>query len=197
MYAYRYVPYLSPTDDLPVLPFVSFAEAFDLTRISAIPMDWIETTWDFRRFLALVLHYYESDIYYFLLPSDVDCPNTAECRRVTLESLYDTRDHHCDYYAKPILLRFIQRFNARRHTRMILTSIQQRIPFDRDTPVYHEALLHELQRVKIDDSHDDRLFISLLRETEDAVNTERRYRPGGEGMEEAREEFEILTILMK
>jgi hypothetical protein len=80
---------------------------------------------------------------------------------------------------------------------MILTSIQQRIPFDRDTPVYHEALLHELQRVKIDDSHDDRLFISLLRETEDAVNTERRYRPGGEGMEEAREEFEILTILMK
>lgn len=197
MYAYRYVPYLSPTDELPVLPFVSFAEAFDLARISAIPLDWIETTWNHHHFLALVLHYHESDVYYFLLPSGIHCPNTAEYRRITLESLYDTRDHHCDYYAKPILLRFIQRFNARRHTRMILTSIQGRIPFDRDTPVYHEALLRELQRVEIDDAHDHMLFLSFLRDTEHAVNTERRYRPGGEGMEEAKEEFDILTILMK
>ena len=99
-------------------------------------------------------------------------------------------DHHCDYYAKPILGRFLGRFERRLHTRATIQSIQDSIIMDPTTVAYQEEFLRHLQQIEVDDSHDRHLLQKLTDETRAIVETERRYRPGAEGFEEAKQRFE-------
>jgi hypothetical protein len=109
-----------------------------------------------------------------------------------LDAEYDMADHHCDYYAKPILARFLGRVERRLHTRATLELITSNIAMDPTTAAYHEEFLRHLQQIKVDDSHDRHLLQKLTDETRAIVETEQRYRPGAAGFEEAKQRFESV-----
>ena len=107
-----------------------------------------------------------------------------------LDAEYDMADHHCDYYAKPILARFLGRFQRRLHTRAAIQHIQDSIVMDPTTVAYQEEFLRHLQQIEVNDLHDRHLLQKLMDETRAIVETEQRYRPGAEGFEEAKQRFE-------
>jgi hypothetical protein len=172
---------------VPVFDTISFANAFDLSTIPLVSFKMVEYHWATEQSIAIKLHYCERNIYYFL--SEKEYP-TAECRRMKLDAEYDMADHHCDYYAKPILARFLGRVERRLHTRTTLELITNNIAMDPTTVAYHEEFLRHLQQIKVDDSHDRHLLQKLTDESRAIVETEIRYRPGAEGFEEAKQQFE-------
>jgi len=174
---------------LPVFDSVSFADAIDLSTIPLVSFEMVEYRWKTEQSIAIVFRY-DSNIYYFL--SDKEYP-TAECRRMKLDAEYDMADHHCDYYAKPILARFLGRFQRRLHTRAAIQLITNNIAMDPTTAAYHEEFLRHLQQIKVDDLHDRHLLQKLTDETRAIVETEMRYRPGATGFEEAKLHFETVT----
>ena len=171
---------------LPVFDTVSFADAFDLSTIPLVSFEMVEYRWKTEQSVAIVFRY-DSNIYYFLSDKEY---TTAECRRMKLDTEYDMADHHCDYYAKPILARFLGRFQRRLHTRAAIQRIQDSIVMDPTSVAYQEEFLRHLQQMKVDDSHDRHLLQKLTDETRAIVETEQRYRPGAEGFEEAKQRFE-------
>jgi hypothetical protein len=174
---------------VPVFDDISFANAFDLSTIPLVSFEMVEYRWKTEQSIAIVFRY-DSNIYYFLSEKEY---TTAECRRMKLDAEYDMADHHCDYYAKPILARFLGRFERRLHTRAALELITNSIAMDPTTVAYQEEFLRHLQQIKVDDSHDRHLLQKLMDETRAIVETEQRYRPGAEGFEEARQNFESVT----
>jgi hypothetical protein len=172
---------------LPVFDDISFANAIDLSTIPLVSFEMVEYRWATEQSIAIKLHYCERNIYYFV--SEKEYP-TVECRRMKLDAEYDMADHHCDYYAKPILARFLGRFERRLHTRAALELITNSIAMDPTTAAYHEEFLRHLQQMKVDDSHDRHLLQKLTEETRAIVETEQRYRPGAVGFEEAKQRFE-------
>ena len=174
---------------VPVFDDISFANAFDLSTIPLVSFEMVEYRWKTEQSIAIVFRY-DSNIYYFLSEKEY---TTAECRRMKLDAEYDMADHHCDYYAKPILARFLGRFERRLHTRAALELITNSIAMDPTTVAYQEEFLRHLQQIKVDDSHDRHLLQKLTQETRAIVETEQRYRPGAEGFEEARQNFESVT----
>ena len=174
---------------MPVFDDISFANAIDLSTIPLVSFEMVEYRWKTEQSISIVFRY-DSNIYYFL--SDKEYP-TTECRRMKLDAEYDMADHHCDYYAKPILARFLGRFERRLHTRAAIQQIQDSIVMDPTTVAYQEEFLCHLQQIEVDDSHDRHLLQKLRDESRLIVETERRYRPGAEGFEEAKQRFESLT----
>ena len=144
--------------------------------------------WKTEQSISIVFRY-DSNIYYFL--SDKEYP-TTECRRMKLDAEYDMADHHCDYYAKPILARFLGRFERRLYTRAAIQRIQDSIVMDPTTVAYQEEFLRHLQQIEVDDLHDRHLLQKLRDETRAILETEQRYRPGAEGFEEAKQRFESV-----
>jgi len=197
MFAYRYNHYLSPTQELPAIPFVSLTTALDLSRISMIPLDWAETMWNQQQSIVCVLHYDDSDVFYFIIPSHIDCSNTHDIRRFKLESSYDVNDHHCDYYAKPMIRRFIERLTLRLHTRSYLILVQSSIPFPPTELEYHQQFIQKIHMDQVDDLYEHSLIQSELQQSQEMVDNHREYSPGGKGMEEAQQDFEELALLTK
>ena len=173
---------------VPVFDDISFANAFDLSTIPLVSFEMVEYRWKTEQSISIVFRY-DSNIYYFL--SDKEYP-TTECRRMKLDAEYDMADHHCDYYAKPILARFLGRFERRLHTRAAIQRIQDSIVMDPTTAAYQEEFLRHLQQIEVDDLHDRHLLQKLRDETRAIVETEQRYRPGAEGFEEAKQRFESV-----
>jgi hypothetical protein len=171
---------------VPVFESVSFANAFDLSTIPLVSFEMVEYRWKTEQSIAIVFRY-DSNIYYFLSEKEY---TTAECRRMKLDAEYDMADHHCDYYAKPILARFLGRVERRLHTRATIQLITNSIAMDPTTVAYQEEFLRHLQQMKVDDSHDRHLLQKLTDETRAIVETERLYRPGAQGFEEAKQRFE-------
>jgi hypothetical protein len=171
---------------VPVFDDISFANAIDLSTIPLVSFEMVEYRWKTEQSIAIVFRY-DSNIYYFLSEKEY---TTAECRRMKLDAEYDMADHHCDYYAKPILARFLGRVERRLHTRAAIELITSNIAMDPTTAAYHEEFLRHLQQMKVDDSHDRHLLQKLTDETRAIVETEQRYRPGAEGFEEAKQRFE-------
>jgi hypothetical protein len=175
---------------VPVFDNISFADAFDLSTIPLVSFEMVEYRWATEQSITIVFRY-DSNIYYFL--SEKEYPTTNECRRMKLDAEYDMADHHCDYYAKPILARFLGRFQRRLHTRATIQLITNSIAMDPTTVAYQEEFLRHLQQMKVDDLHDRHLLQKLRDETRAIVETEQRYRPGAEGFEEAKLHFETVT----
>ena len=173
---------------MPVFDDISFANAFDLSTIPLVSFEMVEYRWKTEQSIAIVFRY-DSNIYYFLSEKEY---TTAECRRMKLDAEYDMADHHCVYYAKPILARFLGRFERRLHTRAALELITNSIAMDPTTVAYQEEFLRHLQQIKVDDSHDRHLLQKLTEETRAIVETEQRYRPGALGFEEAKQRFESV-----
>ena len=174
---------------VPVFDDISFANAIDLSTIPLVSFEMVEYRWKTEQSISIVFRY-DSNIYYFLSDKEY---LTNECRRMKLDAEYDMADHHCDYYAKPILARFLGRFERRLHTRAAIQQIQDSIVMDPTTVAYQEEFLCHLQQIEVDDSHDRHLLQKLRDESRLIVETERRYRPGAEGFEEAKQRFESLT----
>ena len=173
---------------VPVFDDISFANAIDLSTIPLVSFEMVEYRWKTEQSVAIVFRY-DSNIYYFLSEKEY---LTNECRRMKLDAEYDMADQHCDYYAKPILARFLGRVERRLHTRAAIQCIQDSIVMDPTTVAYQEEFLRHLQQIKVDDSHDRHLLQKLTDETRAIVETERRYRPGAEGFEEAKQRFESV-----
>lgn len=173
---------------VPVFDDISFANAIDLSTIPLVSFEMVEYRWKTEQSVAIVFRY-DSNIYYFLSEKEY---LTNECRRMKLDAEYDMADQHCDYYAKPILARFLGRVERRLHTRAAIQCIQDSIVMDPTTVAYQEEFLRHLQQMKVDDSHDRHLLQKLTDETRAIVETERRYRPGAEGFEEAKQRFESV-----
>ena len=171
---------------VPVFDDISFANAIDLSTIPLVSFEMVEYRWATEQSISIVFRY-DSNIYYFLSEKEY---LTNECRRMKLDAEYDMADQHCDYYAKPILARFLGRVERRLHTRAAIQCIQDSIVMDPTTVAYQEEFLRHLQQIKVDDSHDRHLLQKLTDETRAIVETERRYRPGAEGFEEAKQRFE-------
>jgi len=174
---------------VPVFDDISFTNAFDLSTIPLVSFEMVEYRWKTEQSIAIKLHYCGQNIYYFVSEKEY---LTAECRRMKLEAEYDMADHHCDYYAKPILARFLGRVERRLHTRATIQLITNSIVMDPTTVAYQEEFLRHLQQIKVDDSHDRHLLQKLTDETRAIVETEQRYRPGAEGFKEAKQRFEAF-----
>lgn len=190
MFAYRYVPYLRLDSEHPVLTFVSFSDPFEINQIPSISMDIMEAHWNENKQFAFHLSYCNMNVYYFILPAEIDLPNTELHRRLRTEVSSDVADHHCDYYAKVIIRRFMERLTRRLHTQQHVRLIRQTIPIDPTTSIYYEAFLKELKGIDVSDFHDRPFLQGLIQEVQDIIDTEHRYRPGGEGYQETRQHFE-------
>lgn len=184
MYCYRLHGYLSPTD-LPVLPFVSFAESLEMAKIPTLSFDTVEQLWNKYGYITVVLHYLDNmDVYYFILPYQTS--DTPEYHHMTLNQIHLTQDHNCDYYAKPLLDRFVQRLQNRLRTREQLNQL----PSGND-PTEYEPLLQGLLLLQPQEGQDQILIRKMLEEVQERMEVERRYRPDGQGAQEAYEAFEL------
>lgn len=191
MFAYRYVPYLPLDSEHPVLPFISFSTPFEVNQIPTLSMDVMEAHWKEKKQFAFHLLYCDLNVYYFILPAEIDLPNTEIHRRLRIEIQSDVADHHCDYYAKVVIKRFMERLTRRLHTQEHVRLIRQTLdPHLVNTHLYYEAFLKGLKGIVVEDFHDRMFLQNLIQEVKDIVDTEHRYRPGGEGYQEARQNFE-------
>jgi len=180
MYCYRLHGYLSPSD-LPVLPFISFAESLEMAKIPTVSFTVVEQLWNKNGGVTVVLHYLDnSDIYYFILPHQLS--DTPEYHHMTLNQIHLTQDHHCDYYAKPLLDRFVRRLQNRLRTREQLNQLLIGQP---------ENELQGLLLLQKQEDQDQILIREKIEEVQEHMEVERRYRPDGQGAQEAKEAFEL------
>lgn len=193
MYLYRLGEYI-PVSTIPTLPMVSFKDPIDLSRVPTYPMDEMEQIWKEENQIVFVLHYLEgNDVYYFLLPDDHE--NTCDYWHHETEN-QNLKWHHCDFYANRILERFLNRFERRIHTRSYLSEIYQQIQdklhtTDETDMQFQEELYERLRAIiYTDESHDRHLIQRVREEAWEKVETERRFRPDGEGFLEAQQHFD-------
>ena len=192
MHLYRLGEYI-PTDTIPTLPIVSFDNSIELKNVPTFPMEELERIWKEKKQIVFMLHYLDGmDVYYFLLPTDH--PDAAEYWHHESNDQH-RKWQHCDFYASRILERFLERFQRRLHTRTLLSEIHRQIQHelnitDETEPHFQEALYETLCTIHLDDSHDRHLIQCVRDEAREIVETERRYRPDGDGFTEAQQSFE-------
>jgi len=190
MYVYRVARYM-PDAELPVLPFVSFAEAFQITRLSTISFDLIEAQWNSLAYIAILIPYMVNEnVYYFITKKKH--PDTDEYCQLEINNEEFNKWHHCDFYAIPVLKRFVERLQQRLETRALLNTIIQNLREDPTTPEYYEALLIKLEQVE-PSGLDHILFRKIFEEVEDIVKTEKHFRPDAPGCQAAQEHFNHVS----
>ena len=184
--------------DLPI-PMESFNNAIPAGKIPTIDMEELETVWGDDGHLVIIMTYLEDcDIYYLLLPTEY-----------SLESLDDInqRDkmHHCDYYMKPFLDRFVDRFQRRVHTRKLVKDIILYVNGsygDELNPMYNISLVEHLTKLSnANHTYNDPLYSkldgsflqNLVCQTKEKVEEEERFCPGGAGFKKAKEHFESFS----
>jgi hypothetical protein len=200
MFTYRYIPKVS-LDELPSIPFISFASANVLTR-TYHDIDLLEEQWNKNQSLVFSVRYAGSRLlqfntYYFILPSTQYISDTDEYRRLALEEIFDIRDDEVDYVAKLMLLSIMRNLTTRIQTRNAIQNLQQSFPYSPDESIYHELLLQGLTDMSHNEQYDPVLLKHHIREETDIVETERHYRPGAPGFKDVQTDFEELAFLMK
>ena len=186
MHVYRVASYY-PDAELPVLPFVSFAEAIQIVLLPTISFDVMEAQWNSIAYIAILMPYMvNQNVYYFI--SKENHPDTHDYFHLELNDDRRMKWHHCDFYAIPVLRRFVGRLQQRLETREWLNTIVQNLREDPTTPEYHEALLFKLEQVE-PIGMDHILFRKTLEEVKDIVETERNYRPDAPGCDAAHQHF--------
>ena len=192
MYLYRLAEYI-PVNTFPTLPIVSFEHPIQLNHLPTFPMDELERIWKEEKQIVFLLHYLDGmDVYYFLLPTDH--ANTLDYWHHNTSN-QNLKWHHCDFYSNRILERYMDRFQRRLNTRILLSEIHQNIQHTMDeTDIrFQEALYETLCTIDLDDNHDRELIQRVREEVREKVETERRYRPDGEGFLEAQQSFETIS----
>jgi hypothetical protein len=192
MLVYRVNKYIDP-GVIPSIPPYDFQDAINLSRIPTVSMDDIELIWNHDKHLSIVMNYDDKNVYYFIVEDPIS--NTIDSRRLRLEIFQDPHDQHCDYYAKPLLSRFIGRFERRIRTRTLLNLIISNNPYPPTEIEYHVNFLHELERAYVNDLCDRQLLQKIKEESRSIIQAERDYRPGGSGFEEVKERFQETMLL--
>ena len=192
MYLYRLAESIR-MDTTPTLPIVSFENPIKINTLPTFPMEELERIWKDEKQIVFLLHYLDGmDIYYFLLPTDH--MDTMEYWHHSTSNEHQKWEH-CDFYTNRILERFLERFQRRLNTRTLLSEIHQQIQHelnitDKTDMWFQEALYETLCTIHLDDSHDRHLIQCVRDEVREKVETERRFRPDGEGYHEAKRDFE-------
>jgi hypothetical protein len=192
MLVYRVNKYIDPG----VIPSISpydFQDAINLSRIPTVSMDDIELVWNHDKYLTIMMNYSAKNVYYFIVEEPIS--ETEDYRRLRLEIFQDPHDRHCDYYAKPLLSRFIERLQRRLRTRSLLTLITSNNPYSPTDVEYHACFLSELERTYVNDLCDKQLLQKIKEESRSIIQAEREYRPGGTGYEETKEQFQETMLL--
>jgi len=192
MLVYRVNKYIDP-GVIPSIPPYDFQDAIDLSRIPTISIDDIELIWNHDKYLTIMMKYSAKIVYYFIVEEPIS--ETEEYRRLRLEVYQDSADRHCDYYAKPLLSRFVERLQRRLRTRSLLTLITSNNPYPPTEIEYHVCFLSELERTYVNDLCDRQLLQKIKEESRSIVQAERDYRPGGSGFEEVKEQFQETMLL--
>lgn len=183
MLIYKITQYVN-ISRIPILSYpdlsshLSFSNATDLAIIPYVSLHDMEVSWNRDGYLLIVFHY-STDIYYLVIPDELS--SSPNCRRMKIEEGYDVHDHHCDYYARPILMRFMEKWNRRLHTRAFLYRMIGSLSTSDPREIkYHEEFLSSLQRESLDNSFDHELLNEMIDESYTIVKTEKRYRPDGQ-----------------
>lgn len=188
MLVYRLNKYIDPSNISTV-----FDNTIDLPRIPTILMDDVEIIWNHDKKLSIVFHYADTDVYYFIVEDPFH--DEVDYHLLRLEVFQDPLDHHCDYYAKPLLARFLGRFERRLYTRRKLEDIISSISYTPTDIEYHVELLYELEQTYVNDLCDRQLLQKIKEESHNIVQAEKDYRPNGTGFEKAKEQFQETILL--
>jgi len=192
MFVYCLTIYVRPGDIHSISPF-DMEDAIPFSRIPTVSMDQIEIIWNHEKQLSIVLDYHDKNVYYFITEESI--PTTTMYRRLRLEVCHDPQDRDCDDYARPILMRFIERLQRRIHTRILLRMIAASIPYPSTEIEYHVQLLHELDQEADSDFHDRPLLQQIKEESRAIIKADQDYRPYGPGFEEAQERFQETIMI--
>ena len=196
--AYRYIPYVHLNTKVPELPLVTFEDTLSIRALATTSMDVIEPIWNKNFCITISLDYDDMEVYYFLLPANLYYPNTDKYRRLQLEIAEAPLDHHCDYYAKALILRFVERLNRRLRTRRYLEAIQKAIPYPPTEMAYHQQFI---DTIHIDSLESDQYELFILRqhyrESLLLVRDEKELRPNEKRVANLKQDFEELALLMK
>ena len=183
MQLYVVTSHLDPIEVPHVFP-VSFQNAWSMDKLSPhridATIDMMEEQWNQYRAVTFVFRYMESrNYYYFLTPTIY--PANEHYMIYSFERDLHERWYHPDFYSKPILKQWSTWFQQRIRTRAQLEEYS----------VMEDVALHEeLSRMIKWNFWDTSLIRRQLKEVEERIEEEKRYRPDGAGAEEARREFE-------
>lgn len=192
MHVYRVAPYF-PDTEYPVLPFVSFAKAIQIVLLPTISFDVMEDQWNSIAYITIMMPYMlNQDVYYFITKEKR--PDTDDYFHLELDDDYRVKWNQCDFFAIPILRRFVGRLQQRLETRELLNTMihNLREEIDATTPEYYEALLTKLEQVE-PRGLDHILLRKTLEEVKDIVETERDYRPDAPGCQAAHQHFNHVS----
>lgn len=173
----------------------------NIRNVPTISLEKLEELWKIKGNIVFILNYCDFDIYYILsnlnnLHEDPD----SNFRLITTNNM-----HHCDFYVKPIVNRFIDRFQRRLRTSSFIETITEKIQNkyqDEINPKYNISLLEELKNLYETSQKyhhpnygtlDTYLIQNLILDINDKVELEKKFRPGGDGFLEAKTHFESLN----
>lgn len=184
MYLYRYRPYVTKSDTLP--HFAVTEGVYDVNNVPTISLDLLEPIWDIHRQLVFVLRYVDNTGVYYLVKDKKDGD-------VNLEEVNIPHPrHHCDMYCIPLFEQLINRLQCRIYTRGLIRQIKCRLGDCEYIPSYQSKLLVELHNLAQNSHTDLRLIQDMITQTQDNIDTERRFRPGEDGYHEAKRDFECI-----
>lgn len=184
MYLYRYRPYVTQGETLPHV--VVTHGVYDMNHASSISLNVLEQIWETRRQLVFFLHYLDNTGVYYLIKDKKDSD-------VNLEEVNIPHPrHHCDMHCIPLFERLIHRLQCRIHTRNLIRQIKYRLGDCEYVPSYQSNLLTELLNLTQNNDIDSHLIQDMIKETQNNIDTEQRFRPGEEGYYEAKRDFECI-----
>ena len=173
----------------------------NIRNVPTISLEKLEELWKTKGNIVFILNYCDFDIYYILSDlSDLNEDPDSNFRLITTTNM-----HHCDFYVKPIVNRFIERFQRRLRTRSFIQSIADQIQsqyHDEINPKYNVSLLEELTKLYETNkiyhhpnygTLDTYLIQNLILDINDKVELEKKFRPGGDGFLDAKTHFESLN----
>lgn len=176
----------------------------NIRNVPTISLEKLEELWKTKGNIVFILNYCDFDIYYIL--SDLsDLSDLNEDPDSNFRLITTTNMHHCDFYVKPIVNRFIERFQRRLRTRSFIQSIADQIQsqyHDEINPKYNVSLLEELTKLYETNkiyhhpnygTLDTYLIQNLILDINDKVELEKKFRPGGDGFLDAKTHFESLN----
>ncbi len=188
---------LNTAKPMPILPNISFTEIFHMSHHADISLDKVEDTWNQHQCIVFELYYNERiSVYCVLLPNTVELSST-DYKQITLDDQYDDERHIYDYYVKTTIPLFLTRFQKRIRTRQYLNKVQRSIPFLPTELAYHQQLVEKVSIYSLMDEYELPLIRTYLYESLDIVKEEKEYHPDGVKIQELKEGFEELALLMK
>ena len=173
----------------------------NIRNVPTISLEKLEELWKTKGNIVFILNYCDFDIYYILSDlSDLNEDPDSNFRLITTNNM-----HHCDFYVKPLISRFIERFQRRLRTRSFIQTIVDQIQrqyHDEINPKYNVSLLEELTKLYETNkiyhhpnygTLDTYLIQNLILDINDKVELEKKFRPGGDGFLDAKTHFESLN----